>query len=373
MDLLISSGDFYPNRGGVTSLFDDMSRMLVERGHEVTILTRQWAGTTPLERRSGYEIVRLDYPMLFERIILDRRFLLRSPGILLSLRKILTTKTIQTVCIGLLDCSALYLLMLRPLLRFRLVLYLHGSDTRFLPKAQPTYRWILKRALAAADVIIPVSEDLAHEALAFHPGVAHKMKVIHNGIDVAGLQRAAPFKHHRPYAVFVGRLVHEKDVDTLIDAFGQISAPEIDLMIAGTGREGKRLQEKVAAAGLASRICFLGDLPREQCYSLLRGAHFAVLPSRTEGHPIVAIEARAAGTPLLGSNIPGIARVVEDGRTGLLFEQGNASELAQLIDMLCQDEAKRKQLSDGARNADHSSYDLGGALEKHLSAFGMPQ
>lgn len=371
MRILVSSGDYYPNLGGVTSLFGDIAGMLTKSGHSVTVLTRQWAGMTSSERWNGCPIVRLDYPMLSERLAVHRRLVLRSRSILWRILRLLRTGRIETVCIGLLDWSAIYLLFLRPFLRFELILYLHGSDTRVLPRNHRSYEWLLKRTLRAADAVIAVSEELAAEAVAYAPSAAIKIRVIHSGVDVTAIRSAAPRVHPRPYIAFLGRLVYEKDIDTLIDAF-QKSSPKIhgvDLLIAGTGCEEARLKQKAAADSGADRIRFLGRLEHDACYSLLKAALFVVLPSRTEGYPIVAVETRVAGTPLLGSRIPSIERVVVEGRTGVLFRQGDAAELAGLIETYCRDEAALAALAAGARDASCAEFDLAAALPCHLAVF----
>lgn len=374
MRILIACGDYYPHLGGVTSLFNNLGGALLRSGHEMTILTRRWTSSTASERWNGYDILRVDYPMLFERIIFHRELMLRSPGVLRRVNAILRQRRIETVCIGLLDLSTLYLLLLRPLLKFRLVLYLHGSDVRFLPETQPSYRWTLRRALLSADAIIPVSEELAREAAAMVPSAASKMRVIPNGVDVAALRAAAPRLHPRPYIAFLGRLVYEKDVHTLIRAFHQVCGKidGVDVLIGGSGRDEKQLRAEAANGPGAHRIHFLGDLCHQDCYSLLRGALFVAMPSRTEGHPIVAIEARVVGTPVIGSRIPGIARIVEDGRTGVLFPQGDIAELARLLEKYCTDRAALSILAAGARDADSTAYDIAALLPRHLAAFGAP-
>jgi glycosyltransferase involved in cell wall biosynthesis len=372
--ILFACGDYYPHLGGVTSLFDTIGGALLQSGHELTILTRRWTSFPAAERWNGYDILRVDYPMLFERVYFRRELVLRSPGILRRIATILRQRQIDTVCIGLLDLSALYILLLRPLLKFRLVLYLHGSDVRVLPETQPTYRWILRKALLNADAIVPVSQELADEAALLVPSAARKMRVITNSVDVAALRAASSRPHARPYIAFLGRLVHEKDVNTLIRAFhaacGKIG--NVDLLIGGSGREEPQLRAEAAAGPGSLQIHFLGDLCRQDCYSLLRGALFAVLPSRTEGHPIVAIEARVAGTPLIGSRIPGIARIVEDGRTGVLFPQGDVAELAHLLEKYSTDRVALARLAAGAHESDCTAYDIRALLPRHLAAYGAP-
>jgi len=372
--ILIACGDYYPHLGGVTSLFNTMAGALLQSGHELTILTRQWKSLPAAERWNGYDILRVDYPMLFERLYFRRELVLHSPGILWQIRTILRRRRIETVCIGLLDLSAIYLLLLRPLLKFRLVLYLHGSDMRVLPMTQPTYRWILRKALLSADAIIPVSQELADEAALLVPSAARKIRVIPNGVDVAALRAAPPRPHARPYIAFLGRLVYEKDVATLIRAFHAAcdKIGSFHLLIGGSGRDEPQLQAEAAGGPGAQQIHFLGDLCREDCYSLLRGASFAVLPSRSEVHPIVAIEARVAGTPLIGSRIPGIARIVEDGRTGVLFPQGDVAELTHLLEKYCTDGVALAGLATSAQESDSTEYDIRALLPRHLAVFGAP-
>ena len=359
MRILISCGDYYPNLGGVPSLIDDITRALLAAGHHASLLTRRWTGFQALERVNGYDIVRLDYPCLFEKFALDREFLLRSPGILWNVARLIRKERIDTVCIGLLDTSALYLLLLRRLLGFRLILYLHGSDeTRILPRTERSYKFILKWALRASDAVVAVSRELAREAVESEPAAQRKMCVLPNSVDGAELRRAAPRLHPRPYVAFIGRLVKEKGVDTLIEAFANARVEGVDLLIAGPGREERTLREQAMAAAAGDRIHFLGCVPRAECYSLLKSALFVVLPSEREGDPLVAIEARMAGTPLIGSRIPGIERAVEEGRTGVLFRHGDAKELAALIEKYCLDRSALAKLAAGTAASDSAQFEI---------------
>ncbi len=368
--VLISCGDYAPNLGGVPSLMDDIARALLAEGHQAAVLTRRWPGFQPFERANGYEIVRLDYPCLFEKAVIDRQFLLRSPAILREVARLIRKKRIDTVCIGLLDTSAYYLLLLKPLFRFRLVLYLHGSDeTRILPELEPSYRFVLKWALRAAHAVIPVSEELAREAAEIEPSARSKVRVLPNSIDADTLRRAVPRRHPRPYIVFIGRLVREKGVHCLLEAFGNARVEGVDLLIAGAGREEQSLREQARSGAARDRIHFLGCLPREDCYSLLKSALFLVLPSEREGHPLVAIEALMAGKPVIGSRIPGIARLVEDGRTGELFRQGDAKQLAALLEKYCLDPSALQELAAHAAAVDTAQFEMAALLPPLFEAF----
>jgi glycosyltransferase involved in cell wall biosynthesis len=368
MKILFWCGDYHPNPGGAQSVTDDLACELLRLGHEVTVLTRLQPDSPASEMWHGYEILRFDFPVLYEKLLVDRRFVVRSPGILIRTCKLLDA--CDVVCIGLLDFSSLYLLLLRPFFRFRLALYLHGGDTRKLPARERSYRGLLKTALWAADVVIPVSQDLAREATAYLTSAARKMRVIANAIDTEGLQRVGPWRHSREYIAFVGRLVEEKDVDTLIQAF-QFAASnisDIDLLICGSGQERKRLENLTGS--LTGRIHFLGSLERERAQAVIKGALFVAVPSRTEGHPIVVIEALAAGKPIIGSRIPAVSRLVADGISGALFQPGDAHAMALLIEKYCNDRRALAQLAAGAKASELKGWAMNSLVRQHLEAFG---
>lgn len=127
------------------------------------------------------------------------------------------------------------------------------------------------------------------------------------------------------YALFVGRLSPEKGIATLLQAAEM--AGDIPLKIVGDGP----LADSVAqAAGRLRNVEWLGWLPPEQVHSLIGEAAFLVVPSTWfEVFGLVIIEALGRGTPVIGAQIGGIADLVEPGRNGLLFEPGNARDLAQ--------------------------------------------
>jgi glycosyltransferase involved in cell wall biosynthesis len=127
------------------------------------------------------------------------------------------------------------------------------------------------------------------------------------------------------YALFVGRLSGEKGVATLLRAWKEL-AGSVPLKIVGDGP----LEGIVAdAATKNAAIQWLGRQSLDEVYALIGDAMFLVLPSECyEQFPRVVIEAFAKGTPLLASNLGAMAELVDNGRTGLHFEPGNADDMA---------------------------------------------
>jgi glycosyltransferase involved in cell wall biosynthesis len=121
--------------------------------------------------------------------------------------------------------------------------------------------------------------------------------------------------------LFIGRLSPEKGMDVLLDAasLGQFSVA--DIRIAGDGP----LDGMVTGRD----VTFLGALPANEVRQNMQAATALLLPSVWyEGFPMVLVEAYANGLPVIASRLGALAELVEDGVTGLLFEPGNANDLA---------------------------------------------
>ncbi|OAI04482.1 glycosyltransferase [Methylomonas methanica] len=124
------------------------------------------------------------------------------------------------------------------------------------------------------------------------------------------------------YALFVGRLSLEKGINTLIESWRLLNGA-VPLKIAGSGELANQL------SGINS-VEYLGFQSAEDVDALMRQAKFLVMPSEWyEGFPMVLVEAFSRGLPVLASRLGGMAEIIEDGVTGLLFEPGNAHELAE--------------------------------------------
>lgn len=124
---------------------------------------------------------------------------------------------------------------------------------------------------------------------------------------------------------FVGRVSPEKGIATLRQAAE--SLPDVPMRAAGSYEGNEQLVD-----GSPASLEFLGQVDRSQLDSFYANSRFAVLPSVCyEGFPMILPEAMLHGKPVIASRIGGLAEIVDDGVTGLLFEPGNADDLAEKI------------------------------------------
>ena len=181
----------------------------------------------------------------------------------------------------------------------------------------------LRRVPSIPDLFIAPSRFIAERFVdAGFP--QNKIKVIPNFFDPNIKAAEIPRSGDDSFALYAGRLSHEKGVATLIEAW-QKMPPECRLKIAGTGPLSERLKEQ---AKDSRNIEFLGFVPPEKISAIRAKARFTIVPSEWwENAPLTIIESFADGIPVLGANIGGIPELVVPNETGVLFEPGNAADL----------------------------------------------
>ena len=190
-------------------------------------------------------------------------------------------------------------------------------------------RW-LKRASAVQAISTRMAAELTRQGFP-----AERILVLPNAVDVSRFPvRAAPRAPGAPFtAVFVGRLVPEKDLATLLDAWAQAfpTSEKVDvrLRLVGGGPLEHRLRAQVERLGLARQVEFLGH--RDQVEEVLADADIGVLPSRIEGLSNTLLEFMASGLPALASRVSGSEDFIVPGRNGWLFDVSDVPALAAAL------------------------------------------
>jgi len=376
MNILFEANAYYPNTGGAESLIEDLSSQFILKGHKVTVVTQRYSRFLPgFENRNGINIIRLLYlptniTPLWKIPVRIWRYML-VPFILFRFYGIMKKRKIDVVCLGLFGTGSLYILLLRYLIKFRLVVYIHRGEIREFVKTSKLIRWLLKKNLKICDAVIAVSNALKEETIEFAPFAKNKIHVIFNAVDPERIKMQEKYSYFRTYILFVGRLVPFKGVNVAIEAFKSIAMEmlEKDLLIVGTGPEEHNLRKTVSKYGLENRIKFLGEQNRARVMSFIKACEFLVLPSYDEGCPIVVLEAMAAGKMTIGSRVKGIIEVIEDGKNGVLFTAGDSEELGRLMLEFYSDKNKRLAIEKNIRDLNPESYDIRKISDEHLKVY----
>ncbi len=153
-----------------------------------------------------------------------------------------------------------------------------------------------------------------------------KLYIKPNFIDVSGIS-ASPSEGS--YALYLGRLSSEKGLWTLVHGFEQLRG--VKLKIMGTGPLESNLREYIEERGIKN-IELLGFKQGAEKWQILRDSLFVVVPSEWyETFCMAALEAFAAGKPVVASNLGSLPFVIEDGKSGILFEPGNVDDLVEKV------------------------------------------
>lgn len=229
--------------------------------------------------------------------------------------------------------------------RWRLVVTVHNSDIRVSPFQEPRIRPWQARLFERADAVTAVSESLLSDATQLYPCIRDKGHVIYNGVGFSWFhQPEADSSAQGKYVLFVGRLNEVKGVDILLQAWKQMCSrfPAVQLWFAGEGPELDKLQAFARESGILSSVRFIGRVNQAELPALYRKAEVVVLPSRREGLPFTLLEAGACGAITIGTKIPGIPEVIQDGLTGLLVEPESPDALASAISRILEMPSEQK-------------------------------
>ncbi len=193
------------------------------------------------------------------------------------------------------------------------------------------------------DMAALMSLGIAKSRIALIPG---------SGVDI---DRFRPLPEPPPPLTFgfVGRLLEDKGVRTLVEAFRLLRARGSDarLLIAGTpdpANPGSVTQAEAASWNEEPGITWLGQV--SDIAGLWKRAHIAVLPSRREGLPLSLMEAAACGRAMIASDVPGCREVVIHEQTGLLFPADDSPDLAATMERLAGSPDLRARYALAARN-----------------------
>jgi glycogen(starch) synthase len=221
------------------------------------------------------------------------------------------------------------------------VLLIHGSHF------QPGRRWFdlaARRLVRRASAVLLLSSEEVEEWKRFYPPghydlVANALAPLpQEGPEPSLVVRSS----ETPELLFVGRLIREKGIYELLEAFAAVrSRRTCRLTVAGEGPELEQLRAQVSQLGVAADVEFTGHILEDDLNGIYRRADVLVLPSYSEGLPTVLLEAMSFGLPIVTTRIRGAADHLVEGENALFVPSRDSGALAEAMDRLLDDEALR--------------------------------
>jgi glycosyltransferase involved in cell wall biosynthesis len=312
--------------GGVEMSVEALSRELAKRGHRVTVYGRSGYCDASLRQHEGVRQIPLPQ--------INTKHLEAISHTMLATSHALIRGDYDLVHFHATGPSLLS--WLPQLKRVPTVVTIQGMDwkrEKWGAGASQVLRLAARVAATIPDETIVVSRVLRELLMDNYGREAH---YIPNGVDLSGMTEEMPVEGlgERPFALFLGRIVPEKQVHLLIEAFSRLDG-DFQLAIAGSSSHSDEYVETVTKVAAADeRVILLGSRYGAEKAWLLRHAAIFVQPSTIEGLPIALLEALACDQFTIVSDIPENVETVTvagDQPYGLVFRTGDGDDLTQKL------------------------------------------
>lgn len=358
MKCLLLTNDYPPKVGGIQVYLWELWRRLA--ADQVAVLTHECPGSDNFDRTQPYPIIRL-----------PGKVLLPTPRRKAQINARLEELKPELVLID----PALPLGFLGRQLTRPYGVILHGAEAT-IPSQLPVLRQAMRRVLKSAEVIISASQwasqivcdgELSQKTHYIPPGVDTARFVPPTAEQKAAARQQLGLSPQALVLLSVSRLVPRKGMDNLIAIADQLHRqhPELELVIAGDGRDMARLRRTARDAGVPVR--FLGRVSDEELPRLYWAADIFAMLCRSrwggleqEGFGVVFLEAAACGLVQLAGQSGGAAEAVEHNRTGLVVPAESGDGALAALSQLAGQVELRRQMGAAARQRaqEQFSYDL---------------
>ena len=206
----------------------------------------------------------------------------------------------------------------------------HGYDIHELPALNPRWKMLVSEALAGADRVVTVSDELAGGAMELGTSESAVLR-LPSGVACDLFAPRTPKQRRVPQILYVGRFQDAKGMSVLLDSLELLKDGKRQFRLRCVGgnalHPATEYEQQARRLGLAGLVRFDDEVPWLQIPQVMAGADLLVLPSFSEGMPLVLLEAMAAGLPVVTTRCGGPSEIVDDA-WGELVEPGDVAQLA---------------------------------------------
>lgn len=253
-------------------------------------------------------------------------------------------------------------LMQRPFQRsFFIQRHLRALEARSIPKA------------AAVITVSDGHAEVLKERFGVTPIVVANCPPLQQPCDRGALRAELGLPSETVVALYQGAILLGRAVDELVDAVARV--PSIHLVVQGTGEYEPVMRRRVEQMGIADRVTFMGHLPYERLFDLTCGADIGTLflDGVTLNHrltwPNRLFMYLMAGIPIAATDLPGVARIIEPSRTGLLAPAGDVDAMADILARLASDPQMRREMGSRGRTLAEERYNWEHEEQKLLNLY----
>src|SRR5437773_3110830 len=366
--------------GGISTHVYHLSRALVEKGTLVRVITCDFPKTPAEEIVDGVLVSRVDSGRVPESNFLLWIYHLNSQMISK------TTELFETERFDLIHAHDWVVgragVELKNQLGLPLISTIHATEIGRGGSLDGEYRRkvrdIERLLVDQSDGIICCSNYMLDHIQHQLGAVNAKIRVIPNGVEVSRFKRDSQprliptgVSENRKVILYVGRIVREKGIFTLIEAFDELRnrGKDVSLVFVGEGPMKEDLAKEILWRRLSDRVRLAGFVDERRLVSLYNSSDAFVLPSHYEPFGMVALEAMASRVPVVVSDVGGLSEIVEDGVTGVKVPSSDPHALAEGILRVIDNRELSERLKENAYRAVQERYRWDLIAEKTLEAY----
>ena len=325
MKILVLIHEYPPVGGGGGSAAQDICLGLVERGHELTILTAHLKGLPKEEIVDRIRVLRL--PSL-RREAFRADFLAMAAYVLSGLQagfRLIKRWQPDVIHVHFAVPAGAVGYVLSKLTGVPYLMTVHLGD---VPGGAPEktgkwFKWILpftRPIWRDANRVVAVSKFTRQLALKHYP---REMALIPNGVDLARMRPASIKVNEPPRIVFAGRFMKQKNPVQIVHTLAGLKDLSWECVMIGDGPLIPNVRREISEEGLQERFTLTGWIAPEEVLEWFDKSDILFMPSRSEGLPVVGVQALAKGLAMVVSDIGGFVDIVDKDRNGFLVGSSN--------------------------------------------------
>lgn len=359
-----------PSReGGVEIVVEELSTRMVKLGHEVTCYNR--GGKHALDKNQKMEDLKKFKNVKLKKVFtIDKKGLAAVTSSFFATIKILFSKT--DVVHYHAEGPCYWMWIIKFFSNKKIIATIHGLDwqrakwgglaTKFIKKGE-------KRAAKHADEIIVLSKNVQNY---FKETYGRDTVFIPNGVNKPEIKKANIINEKYglkkdDYILFLGRIVPEKGLHYLIEAYNSIKTDKKLVIAGGASDTNTYFQELKEKSKDNKNIIFAGFVQGDELDELYSNAYIYCLPSDLEGMPLSLLEAMSYGNCCLTSDIDETSQVIED--KGVTFKKSNVKDLARVLKELCDNKERVKKYKKNAQSYILDKYNWDDVVNKTLDLY----
>lgn len=357
LNICMITREFPPKSGGIGYYVYNLSKKLVERGHQITVITRGSVNKTKKEVVDGIQLFRVPFfPLYPFHIWIHGAFVNR---LFRKLEPRLTLVHLHTPVPPPIKTSLPLITTVHTPMK---VDARHHEILDFYSLAEKVqsmvvYPPIELKLLRASKKITTVSKSVARELKEYGLNPT-EITVVGNGVDEKTFVPMLNKEQTETYVLYTGILRARKGLFDLIKCAEYVCKvySDVKFVVCGRGPFLLKLEKEIQKMDLQRKIVLLGYVKRSKLIQIYQNATIHVVPSHYEGLPTTLLEAMSCGLPVVATDIGGNNEVISFGENGFLVPPKSPEDMAKVIIRLLDDASLREKIGGAARKTIEEHY-----------------